>query len=145
VFRDQFAVHARLAVVALERGQAGEPEQVPQAGGVAGHHRHVRVRARARDVAALTELVRTALRRLAPENGFLDVPAGRREIRFDTDDRFDTALRGAAVEFRRAVHVAMVGHRHRRHVEALGLAEQRIYFRCAVEHRILGVHMQVNK
>ena len=73
VLGDELAIHARLAVVALERGQAGEPEQVAETGGGARQHRHVGVGARAGDVAALAVLVGAALARVAPEHRLLVV------------------------------------------------------------------------
>ena len=138
---DELAIHARLAVVAVEGGQAGELEQIAEAGGGARQHRHVRVGARARDVAALAVLVGAALARLPPEHRLLVVARLRREIGFNADDGLGRRFPGAPVEFRGTVHVAVVGHRHCGHLEALDLVEQCADLGRAVEHRILGVHM----
>src|SRR5207248_1496443 len=97
VLRNELAVHARLAVVALERCDAGEPEKIAQAGGSAGQHCHVGVGAGTGDVAALTELVGITLRRLTPEDRLLDMPARRREIGLDADDRLDVTLPGTPI------------------------------------------------
>jgi hypothetical protein len=137
VLGDELPVHARLVVVALERGHAGEPEQVPQAFGVLRDHRHVRVRAAAGEVVA-------ALARLAPEHGLLVETVLRGDVGLDAEDRLDAGLLRLLVEPVAAVHVAVVGHRERGLPEALGLREQGFEFRGPVEHRVLGVHMQVD-
>nr|BFE75263.1 hypothetical protein GCM10020092_085640 [Actinoplanes digitatis] len=43
------------------------------------------------------------------------------------------------------MHVAVVGDRHRRHAEAFGLGEQILQPGGAVEHRILGVHVEMHE
>jgi hypothetical protein len=43
-----------------------------------------------------------------------------------------------------AVHVPVVGHRDRGLAQPLRLCEQGFEFRSPVEHRVLGVHMQVD-
>jgi hypothetical protein len=145
VLGDQLAVHARLAVVALGRRERRQREQVPQAGRVGGDHRHVRVRAATRDVAAHALVVGAALPRLAPEHRLLVVAAVGCDVRLDADDRLDAGLLGGLVELVGPVHVAVVGHAHRGHAEPLRLGEQRPDLSGAVEHRVLGVHMQMNE
>jgi hypothetical protein len=81
---DQLAVHPRLVVVALDAGQAGELEQVPQAGGVGREHRHVGVRATAGDVVAALPVAG-----LPPEDRLLVVPVVRGEVRLDAQHRLD--------------------------------------------------------
>ena len=53
--------------------------------------------------------------------------------------------RGLAVEVVGAEHVAVVGHRERRHAQRGGLGEQVVEPGGAVEHGVLGVHVQVDE
>jgi len=105
----------------------------------------VGVGAGARDVAALAEFVGAALPRLTPEDRLLVVAAARRDVGLDADDRLDAGLASRLVELVGSVHVAVVGHADRGHAEPPGLGEQRRDLRCAVEHRVLGVHMEMNE
>jgi hypothetical protein len=145
VLGDELAVHPGLAVVALHAGQRGQLEEVPQPGRVLREHRHVGVGTGARDVAALTELVRAALVGLSPEDGLLVEAALRRDVGLDADDRLEAVLLGLLVELVAAVHVAVVGHADRGHAEARRLREERGDLRRTVEHRVLGVDVQVDE
>jgi hypothetical protein len=101
----------------------------------------VRVRTGAGDIATLAELVGATLVGLPPEDRHFVEAALRGDVRLDADDRLEAVLHGLLVELVGAVHVAVVGHTDRGHVEARRLLEQRGDLRRAVEHRILGVHM----
>ena len=135
---DQLAVHPRLAEVAFQRGQGGQPEQVVHALGGLREHGHVRVGARAGHVVVL-------LRRGAPAHR-LAVPAVLRgDVGLDADDRLDPGLGGLGPEIVGPVEVAVVGHGHGGHALALALGEHVLQPRGPVQHRVLGVHVQVRK
>ncbi len=138
VLGDELAVHAGLVVVALEGGDAGEAEEVAGARGVLGDHGHVRVGAGAGEVVA-------ALAGLAPEDGLLVEAVVRGEVGLDAEDGFDAGLLGRLVEGVAAVHVAVVGHGDGWLAEPFGLGEQGPQFRCSVEHRVLGVHVEMDE
>ena len=139
VLGDQLGVHPRpLAQLALERGQRRQLEQVAQTGGVLGDHGQVRVGAAAGHVVAL-------LPRIAPQNAAgLETRTGR-DVGLDTDDRLDTRSSGPVVELAGAEHVAVVGHPDRGHLQPLRLGEHRRDLRGTVQHRVLGVVMQVHE
>ena len=139
VLRDDLLVHARpLAQLTLDRGQRGQLEKVPYSGCVLGDHRHVRVR-------ATTGYVVRLLAAIAPQHTLLVESRLGSDVRLDTDDRFDSGLLGLVVELARAVHVAVVGHSDCRHLEARGLCEHRRDLGGPVEHRVLGVVVQMNE
>ncbi len=69
----------------------------------------------------------------------------RRDIGFDTDDRLDTGFLRGLLEFVGAEHVTMICHTDRRHPETGGLSAQGIDLGRTVQHRVLGVNMQMDK
>ena len=139
VFGDDLGVHARpLAQLALEGGQRGQLEQVAQARRVLGDHRQVGVGAAARDVVAL-------LTGVTPQD-----PPGIKTrsgsyIRLDTDDRLDAGLGRRVVELAGTEHVSVVGHPDRGHLQPLHLGEHGRDLRGTVQHRVLGVVVQVDE
>ncbi len=135
---EQFAVHPGLAEVTLQGGQRGEPEQVVHTLGGLGEQRHVRVGARARHVVV-------ALRGGAPANRLLVPAVLGRDVRLDADDRLDAGRPRLRPEVVGAVDVAVVGDGDGRHARALALGEQVLQPRRAVQHRVLGVHVQVRE
>ena len=136
----QLPVHPGLVVVALQRGQAGQPEQVVHALGVLGQQRHVGVHL-ARVVG-----VRGRGRARSAEGGPLAlVPAARGQVALHADDRLDPVRLGLAPELVGAEDVAVVGHGQRRHAHPRGLGEQVVQPGRAVEHRELGVRVQVDE
>ena len=83
---EQVAVEARLAVLALEAGQRGDPEEVVHALGRAGQQRHVGVRGLAAvgpAVALLVDEVVAEVERRAVE------PGAGRVVALHADDRLD--------------------------------------------------------
>ncbi len=136
---DELFVHTGpLAELTLDRCEGGQLEQVPQARRVLGDHRHVGVGTRAGDVVGLLAGI-TPLHTLGGEARL------RRDVRLDADDRLDAELLGDVVELAGAVHVSVVGHAHGRHPQPFGLLEQRSDLRGTVEHRVLGVGVQMNE
>ena len=61
------------------------------------------------------------------------------------DDRLDPLLVALLVELERAVHVAVIGHADRRLPVGDGLGDQLVEARRAVEHRELGVDVEVGE
>ena len=140
----QFAVEARLAVVALDAGQARHPEEVVHALRGLGQHRHVGVGllALGGGDTVLTDIVAGYLPEVVRRPG---VPALWRVVPLDPDDRLDPVLLALLVELVGAEHVAVVSHGDRRHPEARGLGEQVVESGGAVQHRVLGMHMKVHE
>ena len=124
--------------IALERGQRGQPEQVVHALGGLGQQRHVRVGARAGDVVV-------PLGRRAPPHRLLEPAVLRGDVSLDADDRLDPGLGRLPVEVVGAVDVAVVGHGDRGHPGLPAGLEQAVEPGSAVEHRVLGVHVQVGE
>jgi hypothetical protein len=77
----------------------------------------------------------------------LAVEAGdvRGEVGLDADDRLDADGLGLLVELVGAEEVAVVGHRHRGHAQLRGPFGQRAEPGGAVEHGVLGVHVEVDE
>ncbi|CFE46862.1 Uncharacterised protein [Mycobacterium tuberculosis] len=139
VFGDELGVHARpLAQLALEGSMRGQLEQVAQTGGVLGHHRQVRVGAAAGDVVGL-------LAGVTPQDAPGVEPRARRDVCLHADDRLDPGLGRGVVELAGTEHVSVVGHPHRGHPQPLHLGEHGRDLRGTVQHRILGVVVQVHE
>ena len=68
-----------------------------------------------------------------------------REIHLAADNRLDPGFLRRLVELDSPEHVAMVGHRHRRHPVASGFFHQVLDADRAVEQRILRVQMEVDE
>ena len=135
----QFAVHARLEVVALHARERAEPEQVVHARGVLAPQRHVCVGARPRDVVALL-IGRSPLHaRLVAA-----MRAGS-HVGLEADDRFDARGLGRVVELEGRERVAVVGHRDRRHAVIRRRLRHGADLRGAVEHGVLAVYVQMNE
>ena len=117
---EQLPVDPRLVVVALEVAGRGELDQVRVAGVVLGEQREVRVALLLR-VAVLGDV------ELAAEN------------------RLDSDLARLLVELDRAGERAVIGERHRRHLELGRAGGEPGYAARPVENRVLGVDVQVNK
>ncbi len=139
VLGEQLLVHPGvLEDEALGVGAARQLEHVVQAGLVARPQRHVVDQAAAGDVIAL-------LARLAPLDLLLVVAGLGRHVRLDADDRGDPGGRRLLVEVVGAVHVAVVGHRDRRHLLPADLFEHLLQPGRSVEHGVLRMNMQVNE
>ena len=125
-----------LAQLAFEGGQRGQFEQVAQPGGVLGHQRHVQVGTAGRDVVGL-------LAGIAPGDAPGVETRRRGDIGLHPDDRLDPDVGGGVVELAGTEHVSVVGHTDRGHLQALGLGQHGTDLGGAVQHRILGVVVQM--
>ena len=140
----QFPVESRLAVVPLDAGHARQPEQVVHTFGGLGQHRHVGIglftlhggRAILAHLVAghVAEVVRCA-----------GVATLRGVVPLDADDRLDTVLLPLLVEVVGPEHVAVIGHGDRGHFQPSRFGEQIVEPGSAVQHRVLGVHVQVHE
>ncbi len=141
VLREELAVDPRpLGVHLVEGGLAVEAEEVVQAGVVAGQQRHVRVGARAGHVVA----GRGAL--VAPlDPGLVGAVGAGGDVGLDPDDRLDAGALGLLPELVGPEDVAVVGGGQGRHAELGGALEQVADPGRAVEHRVLGVHVEVDE
>ena len=137
VLGQQLAVDPGLVEEPLHRGARGEPEQVVHALGVLGPHRHVRVGARTGDV------VVTAV--VPPHPLLVEARGVGRGVGLDADDRLDPGRLRLGPEVVGAEHVAVVGHRDRVHAQLGGALEHVSEAGGAVEHGVLGVHVEVDE
>ena len=69
----------------------------------------------------------------------------RRHVGLAADDRLDPGGRRRLVKFDRAVQVAVVGDRDRRHLQFGRLFHQLLHPHRAIEERVLGVQVEVNE
>lgn len=139
VLGEDVGVHpGPLADEALGVGTRAELHQVLQAGLVPRPDGHVGVVATRRDVVAL-------LVRLAPQHRLLVHARLGRDVRLDAEDGLHPGAGRLLVEVVGAVHVAMVGDRDRGHLQLAHEFEHLLQPRRSVEHRILGVDVQMNK
>ena len=151
VLGHQFAVHAGLHVIALVRGQGGQPEQVVKPLRVLGPHRHVGVPTTSGDVLATLGVRITCVTGGSPE--FLDPghTSTRGDIGLDTDDRFDqrilvsVVLLGDLEELVGTEHVAVVGHGDRRHALTSHLGKKLLVAGSTIQHRVLSVSVKVDE
>ena len=134
---EKLPVGARLVEEALQRAAGAEPEQVVHALGVRRPHGHVGVGALRRDVVAgaVAELHALALA----------APGARGEVGLEPDDRLNVEGLRRLVELVGAVQVAVIGDRQRRHTHPLSAREQVLDARGPVQHRELGVAVQVHE
>ena len=134
---EQLAVHPRLEVVALDRGQRGQPEEVVHAVVVARQQRHVRVGAAAGDV------VTPAVAVLHP--GLVGAVRARGDVGLEPDDRLDAVLVAGLPELVGAEDEAVVGRRDRRHPLLGRRRHQLVDPGRTVEHGVLGVVVEVDE
>ena len=119
----EIEVHAGLVVVTLEERLGGELHQVVVADVVLGEQDHV-----VADV-------------LAPGR---PVEAGPwRDIGLDADDRLDLGLGRSLHEVDHAIHDTVVGDRHSRLAVGRSRLDDFVHPGRAIEHRELGVQMQM--
>ena len=119
---ENLAVHAGLVVEALEMGHSYELGEVLVAHVVLGENGHV----------IWAALVGVAL-----------VPAAGRDVHLASDDGADALGLGLAIEIYRAVHTTVVGNGQAVHSKLFGASDQGVQPAQAVEHRELGVNVEV--
>ncbi len=137
VARQQLPVHPRLVVVALEERRRGELEQVGVAEVVLGEEGEVVVELAAFGVTA-------GVVDATSSHGPL-VSRLERHVRLGADDRRDTARSARLVEVEDAVEVPVVGDAERWLAVGDGGRHQLVDPRRAIEHRELGVGVQVDE
>ena len=123
----QFLVNARLVIIAGEMRLGGELDEIFVAGRVPGEQ---------------TEMMINVAPAAA---GFLFQPAARRDIHLAADDGFDALFARGLVKINRAVEHAVVGDGERGEFQFMGLVHQPVQPAGAIEQRILGVQMEMNK
>src|ERR1017187_10227558 len=77
--------------------------------------------------------------------GFLVPPAARRDINLATDDGLDALLARGLVKINDPVHRAVVGDGQRGEFQFMRLLDELVHAAGAIEQRILGVQMEMNK
>jgi hypothetical protein len=75
----------------------------------------------------------------------LVAPIAGRDVHLAADDRLHPGRHRRLVELHRAEHVAVVGHRDRRHAEGLHAGDEVGDLIRAVQQRILGVEVEVGE
>ena len=126
---EQFLVNARLVVIAIEVRGGGELDEVLVAGLVLRQQDEVVI-----DVASA-----------AAAAGLLLQPAARRHIHLAADDRLDALGAGGLVEINRAVKHAVVRDGQRGEAQLVRPVNEPVQPASAVQQRVLGVQMEVNK
>jgi hypothetical protein len=126
VLREDFLVDARLVVEAIEMRRRNQLNEVFVA--------HLVLRQQNQMIGGV-----------AGVGGFLVEARARRDVGLATDDRLKPLLLRGLVELDGAVHVAMIGHRHRRHFARVRLVDHVRNAARPVEQAVLRVQMQMNK
>ncbi len=122
-----FLVNARLVIIALQMRGGGKLDEVFVAGLVLGQQAEMMI-----NVASAAA-------------GFLFQPAARRDINLAADNGLDALFARRLVKINDAVHRAMVGDGERGEFQFLRLVHQPVQTAGAIEQRILGVQMQMDK
>ena len=126
VLRQMFAVNPRLVIHPFQLAQGNELHQVL--------------------VALLVFRQQREMERGVPGRGrFLFEERARRHVNLAPDDRLDPRLFRGLVELHRAIHHAVIGDRHRRHVELLRLFHQVGNAHRAVEGGVFRVKVEMDK
>src|SRR6185369_327131 len=81
----------------------------------------------------------------AATRAFLFEAAAGGDIDFATNDRLDPLVSGSLIKIDCAVENAMIGNRERRKLQFMRLLQQSIQTTGAIEQRVLGVEMEMNK
>ena len=123
----QFLVHARFVIIALQMRGGRQPDQILVTRFVLGQQAQMMIG------------VPAAAAR------FLFQAAARRDINLAADDRFDALLPRRLVKINRAVKDAVIGDGQGGELQFARLLHQPVQAAGAIEQRILGVQMQMNK
>ncbi len=136
VLLEQLPVHPRLVVVALEEREARQLDQVAVAGLVLGEQREVVV-----ELPATFGVAAGVVEATTPGGALAAVVV--RHVGLGADDRLDALAPALLVELERAVHVAVIGDADGGLPVGDRLGDQLVEARRAVEHRELGVDVEV--
>ncbi len=138
VLLEQVPVDARLVVVALEEGQAGQLDEVPIALVGLGQQGEVVV-----ELLSALGLAAGVVDPAAPHRSL--GPVLVRHVRLGADDRLHALLAALLVELEGAVHVAVIGDPDRRLAVTRRLRHEFVEPGSPVEHRELGVDVEVGE
>ena len=120
--RQQFVIHARLVIKAVEKSGRNQLDQVPVAFVV---------------LAQQDEMIRALGFRAAI------LVIVRRDVHFAADDRLYAVRGGLMIKIRGGEKIAVVRHGDRGHPAARGFGGQFADFAGAVEKRVIRVQMQM--
>ncbi len=135
---EELPVDAGLVVVALEEGGRRQLEEVPIPRGRLGQQRQVVVEL----LPALD--VPTGVVDFAPTHGAL-VAGLARHVGLRADDRVDARVAARGIEVEHPVHVPVIGDAERGLAVGHGRGHEVVEPRRAVEHRVLGVGVQMGE
>ena len=122
---EQFAIDPRLVMHPLEMRRRHQPDEILVTGFVAREQREM--------ISGIALRIRPVLDRT------------RRHVSLHADDRLDPGLGRRLVKFNRAMQVAVIGNRDRRHRHFGRLLHQLLHSHRPVEERILGVQVEMNE
>ena len=125
--RQQFLVDARFVIITLQVRGRRELDQVLVANRIPDQQAEMMI-----------NVASTAGR-------FLFASAAGRDINFAADNGFDTLFACRLVKVNDAVHGAVVGDGQRGEFQFMGFVHQPVQTAGAIEQRILGVKMEMNK
>ncbi len=126
---EQFLVNARLVIIALQMRGGGELDEIFVAGVVLCQQAEMMINVASAAGAA----------------GFLFQPAAGRDINLAADDGLDAFFARGLVKINRAVHRAVIGDGERGELQFMRFFHQPVQPAGAIEQRILGVQMKMNK
>ena len=135
---EKLPVHARLVVVALEKREAGQLDEISIALVGLGEEREVVVQLLA-TLGVATGVVNAATARRTLTASLV------RHVRLGADDRLDTLGTALLEELEDPVHVAVIGDPKCRLTICHGLGDEVIEARRPIQHRELGVDMEVGE
>jgi len=127
VLRQDFLVDARLVVIALQMRRRGKFDKIPVTDLIFRQQHEMMVN------------VPAAARRLLVE------AAAGSDIDLTANNRFDAFVSGGLVKINRAAEHAVIGDRERRESQLVRFVDQPVEAAGAIEQRILGVQMEVDK
>ena len=126
---ENFLVNARLVIIALQMRGGRELDEIFVAGFVLRQQAEMMINVASAAGAA----------------GLLFQPAARRDINLAADDRLDALFARRLVKINDAVHRAVVGDGERGKFQLMRLVHQPVQPAGAIEQRILGVQMKMDK
>ena len=138
VLGEQFLIDPRLVIEALEIRPADQFHEIFVPDLVRGQDDEVVIR-------GLLALAGGVERIVLIATAVLGEPALGRQIHLAADDGFDPGLLGLEVKLDRPEHVAVIGHRDRRHLERPGLADETVDLIGPIQEAVLRMHVKVDE